>query len=106
MEGEKTILVAVSKTVDDVTYQFECDGTPCTNRTIIVSHLTFDAHIEFTDATVVAYSGTVSIAGTSESNGQSKVPCPVADASVCAINHFGSNEQLACRLTNSQGKRA
>jgi hypothetical protein len=74
---------------------------PCTSRTITVSHLTFDNAVTFTDMTTVAYQGIVSIAGTSTFNDANA--CPISGATVCANNHYGANEQIVCRETDSNG---
>jgi hypothetical protein len=97
----------VSKSVGSgnqtVSYNFECDRNPCTNRTIVLSHLTFDNTADFTDVSTVAFQGTVSIAGTGPFNLPSLFPCPIEAAQVCAINHYGANEPLVCRETDLNG---
>ncbi len=88
---------------DTVTYEFECDGTPCTSRTIEIAHLSFEKVADFTDVTSVAFQGIVSIGGTKDEAGDS---CPLEGVKVCAINHYGTNEQLVCRETNFNGELA
>ena len=104
--GDQQVLVSVAKTTgsgaDAVTFVFECDGLPCTSRTITVSHLTFANNMIFTDMTTVAYQGTVSIAGTGSSNSGNN-PCPLSGATVCVLNHYGANENVVCRETDSNG---
>eukprot|EP00042_Codosiga_hollandica_P054327 m.733551 g.733551 ORF g.733551 m.733551 type:complete len:70 (-) comp58877_c0_seq4:3078-3287(-) len=45
----------------------------------------------------VLYSGTVSIADTAIDN--SNLPCGLAGATACFINHYRSNENLICTET-------
>jgi hypothetical protein len=105
--GNQQVLVNVTKTMGSgasaVQFVFECDGLPCTSRTITVSHLTFANTMIFTDMTTVAYQGTVSIAGTGSSNLPSLNPCPISGATVCVLNHYGTNEPIVCRETDSKG---
>ncbi len=105
--GDQQVLVNVSKTIGSgasaVEFVFECDGLPCTSRTITVSHLTFANTMMFTDVTTVAYEGTVSIGGTGSSNSANN-PCPISGAKVCVLNHYGVNEKVVCRETDSNGQ--
>ncbi len=105
--GDQQVLVSVAKTIGSgasaVEFVFECNGLPCTSRNITVSHLSFDNTMEFTDMTTVAYQGTVSIAGTNSSNLPSLNPCPISGVTVCVLNHYGVNEQIVCRETDSNG---
>jgi hypothetical protein len=101
------VTVSVRKTIqsgsNNVVFTFACDGNPCTNRTVALSHLSFDKTADFTDITTVAVQGTISIAGTKEFNTAGN-PCPIELAKVCAINHYGANEQLVCRETDINGE--
>ena len=101
------VTVSVRKTIqsgsDDVVFTFECDGNPCTNRTVALSHLSFDKTADFTDTTTVPVQGTISIAGTKEFNTAGN-PCPIELAKVCTVNHYGANERLVCRDTDINGK--
>jgi hypothetical protein len=100
------VLLSVSKTMGDgldaIFFEFECDGVPCVSRQITLTHLNFDTSVMFTDMTTVTYQGTVSIAGTRQFNPAGN-PCPIADAKVCAFNHFGTNELIVCRTTDTNG---
>ena len=104
--GTQTVNISVSKTTgagsDVIIYQFECDGTPCTSRTISATHLSFDNTADFTDVTSVALQGTISIADTKRFNTAGN-PCPIEGAKVCAVNHYGTNEQFVCRETDLNG---
>ena len=104
--GTIEVTVSVRKTIqagkDTVDFTFACDGTPCTSRTVALAHLLFDKTADFTDTTSVSVEGTVSIAATKEFNGAGN-PCPIELAKVCAINHYGANEQLVCRDTDAYG---
>ncbi len=106
LTGTILVTMTVQKTIqsgsDNVVFTFECDGNPCTNRTVALSHLSFDKTVDFTDTTSVAVQGTISIAGTKEFNTAGNA-CPIEFATVCAINHFGVNEQLVCRDTDING---
>ncbi len=107
LTGTIVVTVSVRKTIQvgssNVAFTFACDGYPCTNRTVALSHLAFDKTADFTDTTTVAVQGTISIAGTKEFNSAGN-PCPIELAKVCAINHYGANEQLVCRETDINGK--
>jgi hypothetical protein len=108
ISGDQPITINIAKSIgsgnETVTYYFECDGLPCTSRTILLSHLSFDNVADFTDVSTVAYSGTVSIASTSEFNKPTLNPCPIEGAQVCALNHYGGNERV-CRETDLNGTR-
>ncbi len=88
--------VSVRKTItsgsDTVAFTFACNGNPCTNRTVALSHLGFDKTADFTDTTTVPVQGTVTIAGTKEFNTAGNA-CPIELAKVCAVNHYGANER-------------
>jgi hypothetical protein len=105
--GDQQVRVSVAKTIGSgasaVEFVFECDGLPCTSRNITVSHLSFANTMIFTDMTTVAYQGTVSIADTKSSNLPRQNPCPISGATVCVLNHYGTNEQVACNQTDSNG---
>jgi hypothetical protein len=94
----------ISKSIGPLDFVFECDGRPCTSRTLTVSHLTFDNSVAFTDMTTVAYGGIVSIADTGSFNLPSTNPCPIAGATVCVNDHFGVNAQIVCRDTDANGR--
>jgi hypothetical protein len=106
LTGTILVTMTVQKTIqsgsDNVVFTFECDGNPCTNRTVALSHLSFDKTVDFTDTTSVAVQGTISIAGTKDFNTAGNA-CPIELATVCAVNHFGVNEQLVCRDTDING---
>ena len=36
------MVIRVAKNSSDVVHQYECDGIPCTERRVLVEHLTFD----------------------------------------------------------------
>ena len=55
----------------------------------------------FIDTSTVVYSGSVIIGGTAINN--ENVGCPLSEVRVCAVNHFGANEQLACNVTGITG---
>ncbi len=101
------VTVSVRKVIQsqssNITFTFACNGNPCTNRTVALSHLSFDKTADFTDTTTVPVQGVVSIAGTKEFNTAGN-PCPIELAKVCAVNHYGANEQLVCNDTNSEGE--
>jgi hypothetical protein len=59
--------------------------------------------LNFVDTSTVVLSGVVSIAKTAEFNGGTNYPCPILNAEVCAVNHFGAGEKLACSTTNALG---
>jgi hypothetical protein len=107
LTGTIVVTVSVRKTIqsgsNDVVFTFECDGNPCTNRTVALSHLSFDKTADFSDTTTVPVQGTISIAGTKEFNTAGNA-CPIELAKVCAINHYGANEQLVCSDTDINGK--
>ncbi len=100
------VTVSVRKTIQsgasNVVYTFACDRNPCTNRTVTLSHLSFDKTVDFTDTTTVPVQGTISIAGTKQFNTAGN-PCPIELAKVCAVNHYGANEQLVCTETDING---
>ncbi len=85
---------------DAFSYAFECDGIPCTKRTIEAEHLSFGNMVDFTDVTSVAFQGMVGIGGVKDNAGNL---CPLESVKVCAINHYGRNEQLACSETDTFG---
>ncbi len=105
--GTLPVTISVRKLVksgsNTIVFTFACDGNPCTNRTVALSHLSFDKTADFTDTTTVPVQGTVSIAGTKEFNPAGN-PCPIEKAKVCAVNHYGANEQLVCRDTDIYGE--
>ena len=106
LTGTFVVTVSVRKTIlsgsNNVVFTFACNGNPCTNRTVALSHLSFDKTADFSDTTTVPVQGTISIAGTKEFNAAGN-PCPIELAKVCAINHYGANEQLVCRDTDING---
>jgi hypothetical protein len=106
LTGTQLVTINVRKVIQssagDVVFSFACDGNPCTNRTVALSHLSFDKTVGFTDMTTVAVQGTISIAGTKEFNSAGNA-CPIEKANVCARNHYGTNEQLVCRETDING---
>jgi hypothetical protein len=85
LAGVIVVTVSVRKTIqsgsDTVTFTFACDGNPCTNRTVALSHLSFDKTAGFTDTTTVPVQGTISIAGTKEFSTASN-HCPIELAKV------------------------
>ena len=107
LTGTIEVTVSVRKTIqsgsNDVVFIFACDGNPCTNRTVALSHLSFDKTADFTDTTTVPVQGTVTIAGTKEFNTAGNA-CPIELAKVCAVNHYGANERLVCRDTDINGE--
>jgi hypothetical protein len=107
--GSQTVNITVSKTVGSgnmtVNYIFDCEGVPCSSRTITANHLSFDNEVDFSDVTTVAFQGTISIAGTKQFNTAGN-PCPIEGATVCARNHFGIGEQLVCQETNLNGSKS
>jgi hypothetical protein len=106
LTGTIVVTVSVRKTIqsgsENVVFTFACNGNPCTNRTVALSHLSFDKTADFSDTTTVPVQGTISIAGTKEFNTAGN-PCPIELAKVCAVNHYGANEQLVCRDTDING---
>jgi hypothetical protein len=107
LTGTQLVTVNVRKTIQssagDVVFTFACDGNPCSNRTVALSHLSFDKTADFTDTTTVAVQGVITIAGTKEFNGSGSA-CPIEKANVCARNHYGANEQIVCRESDINGR--
>jgi hypothetical protein len=67
-----------------------------------VSHIK-GTFLEFIDTSVVVLSGTISIANTAKFNGGTNRPCNLMGAQVCAVNHMGVGESLACTISNEFG---
>ncbi len=59
--------------------------------------------LNFVDISTVVLSGIISIADTAQYNGDLNLPCPIIDARVCVVNHFGVKEDLACTTTDAFG---
>ena len=107
LTGTQLVTVNVRKTIQssagDVVFTFACDGNPCNNRTVVLSHLSFDKTADFTDTTTVAVQGTITIADTKDFNTAGNA-CPIEKAKVCARNHYGLNEQIVCRDSDVNGE--
>ena len=107
LTGTQLVTVNVRKTIQssagDFVLTFACDGNPCNNRTVELSHLSFDKTADFTDTTTVAVQGVITIAGTKEFNSAGSA-CPIEKANVCARNHYGANEQIVCRESDINGR--
>jgi hypothetical protein len=106
LTGTQLVTVNVRKTIQassgDIVFTFACDGNPCNNRTVALSHLSFDKTVDFTDTTSVAIQGVITIAGTKNFNSAGNA-CPIEKAKVCARNHYGANEQIVCRDSDVNG---
>ncbi len=100
--GPQQIVISVYKKSGSVVHEFTCEGFPCTNRTITLNNLDFDTFVNFVDASAVLFSGSVVIADTAPYNGGHG--CPIANIRVCAVNHYGNKENLACTTTNAFGE--
>jgi hypothetical protein len=76
----------------------------CSVSCVLFVHAYFTGtFLDFVDTSIVVLSGTISIANTAEFNGGTNRPCHLIGAKVCAVNHFGVGEDLACTTSNEFG---
>ena len=100
VRGPRNVTVSPSKTSAGVTHKFTYDEKETESVRVYMDFLSFDKTITITDITSVNFVGTISIASTAEYNNDK--PCPVENATVCALN-IANGESLECDQTNKFG---
>jgi len=104
---EQDLTIQLSKTSGNgqraVSHKFLCDNIiPCTEKSITLSHMTFNRVLDFIDDTTVPFTGSVHIANT-EHAGLEK-GCPMYGIQVCLHDHHNPGLSLVCDETDGQGK--
>ena len=92
--------VTVSKQSAYINHQYECDGLPCTQRTVLLQALDFAHSIEFTDVSTIPFIGNVYVDGTQHAEMPSG--CPLPKAQVCLKDHV-HHASIGCGITDSVG---